>query len=447
MQLLVEELEPIVTATETARSLPTFPLSSKEEEEEPRLTCRLNRVAMLCAAQIRSIDRSLVRIGRYVSRLVRHYDRQRGLTALAARITESHGKIVSRQYLRQALCVFEAYSRDETENRFSDLPNTHLLKAAQAFPDLCDRDARNALLDQAVKDKSSVAELATCIKSHRTAKAMADTPESALPTSVTQVEEPRGYICGDGMEEIQILAARSVSFLRVREQVASVSAISHAGQAMSADGLMVVEQSTLEGYIDVSKAVSDIPNLRTVHAFIVLTPSIHRNAPHNLPVNDRFRVIILVGGYGFRFSRAQPKRFDNPISGDVVDELIYSLAPDSGIVVDIGTGSAQTAEWAKAHGREFLAVEPDEAVHAKNLADLEADLSTDTSREPTPPATPDPWPMVSASQRERATSGAASWDDFSCCERTQVAAVVLGVRVMACPVCSKKRTPTLGAQR
>ena len=112
MQLIVaelepaEELEPILTATETARSLPISPPSSKAEEEEPRLARRLNRVAMLCVALLCSIDRRLLRIGRYVSRLVRHYDRERGLTALAAKITEEHGKTVSRQYLGQALRVF-----------------------------------------------------------------------------------------------------------------------------------------------------------------------------------------------------------------------------------------------------------------------------------------------------------------------------------------------------
>ena len=64
MQMLTEELEPIVTATETARSLRTAPPSSKDEEEEPRIARRLDRVAWLCAAQIHSIDRSLLRIGR-----------------------------------------------------------------------------------------------------------------------------------------------------------------------------------------------------------------------------------------------------------------------------------------------------------------------------------------------------------------------------------------------
>ncbi len=90
MQLLIEELEPIVTATETARAQPSLvPRESVRKEEDPHIVRRLDRVARLCAAQIRSIDRSLVRIGRYVSRLVRHFDRERGLTALAYRITKS----------------------------------------------------------------------------------------------------------------------------------------------------------------------------------------------------------------------------------------------------------------------------------------------------------------------------------------------------------------------
>ena len=133
------------------------------------------------------------------------------------------------------------------------------------------------------------------------------------------------------------------------------------------------------------------------------------------------------------------------MSDAVVEELIYSLAPDSGLVVDIGAGSVQTANWANAHGREFLAIELDEAVHAKNLADLEASPPTQTSGEQSPRANSDLWPMVSESQRERASIKGASWDDLTCCERTHIAAAVSGVRSMACPVCDKKQTPTLGA--
>lgn len=187
MQLLVEEFEPIVTATEIAQERPSLvPRESVRKEEDPHVVRRLDRVAKLCVAQIRSIDRSVVRIGRYVSRLVRHYDRERGLTALSARITKMYGKIVSRQHLGQALCVFESYNPDEFENRFSVLTNTHLLRAAQGFPDLCDRDARNALLDRAVKENFSVADLTTHIKIHKAASTSADIQASA-PLAVAQV--------------------------------------------------------------------------------------------------------------------------------------------------------------------------------------------------------------------------------------------------------------------
>lgn len=451
MQLIVaerepaEELEPIMTATDTARSLPTSLPSSKEEEEEPRIARRLDRVAQVCAARIRQIDRSLFLLGKAVSRLARHYDRERGLTALSAHITKTYGKVVSGQRLGQARLVFETFGRDEYENRVSHLTPTHLLKVAQALPDPCDRDARNALLDRAVKENSSVAELATFIKNHKSAKATKQSPDPPPPAVEVPVVEARGYVCDDELTKLATLSDRGVGFLRIRETVSASDAIAEAGRVLAPTGLMIVELSGVAGYIDADKAVRESGRLRVMHTLIVLTSSNHRQAPSGVPVDDGFRIEVLIGGFGFHHTQSQPKRIDNPMSQAVADELVYSLVPDSGLVVDVGAGSAQTADWATTHGREYLAVEPNENVHAKKLADLDPNLSTDTCSEPTAPDPPDLWPMVSASHRERVNSGSASWNDFTCCDRTRIAIVVTGGAPMVCPVCQQKCTAKLGA--
>lgn len=382
MQLLIEELEPIVTATETARSLPISRPSSKEEEEDPRLVRRLDRVAQVCAARIRQMDRSLFLLGRAVSRLARHYDRERGLTALSAHITKTYGKVVSGQRLGQARLVFETYSRDEFENRFSHLTSTHLLKVAQAFPDENERDLRNDLLDDAVRDNLAVSELISRIKRCKNTKATADSDEPSAPADEIPFEEARGYVCGDGLPELGTLSDREVSYLRVRETVPVVDAISEAGRVLSVSGLMIVDLAGLDGYPNVSEAVNKTDSLRILHTLIVLTSSVHRNASHGLPVEDGFRVRVLVGGRGFRNSQSQPKHIGNPMSEADADELVYALVPDSGLVVDMGTGCIETAEWANAHDREYLAVEPDATAHQEGLADLETGLRSQSTGEP-----------------------------------------------------------------
>ena len=194
-------------------------------------------------------------------------------------------------------------------------------------------------------------------------------------------------------------------------------------------------------------AVKETGRLRILHTLIVLTPANDRPATHDLPVTDGYRVTVLIGGYGFRRSESQPERIQNPMSEAGADKLIYALVPDAGLVVDIGTGSIRTAEWAKKHGREYLAVEPNEIVHAKKLTDLEASLDAGTSNEPTPPASPDLWPMVSENQREQASISGKSWIDMTCCDRTGVEIGVTGVTSMACPVCGAKQARTRGGSR
>ena len=446
MELLVEELEPIITATETARSLPQSPPGSSEEEEEPRIARRLDRVAQVCAARIRQMDRNLFLLGKAVSRLARHYDRERGLTALAARIRNAYGKVVTSQHLGQARLFFETYTRDEFENRFSHLTSTHLLKVAQAFPDASERDLRNDLLDDAVRENLAVSELIVRMKRCKDAKATADSPDSAPLNDEAPVEESRGYVCGEELTELGALSDRAVAYLRARETVPSVDAIFEAGRVLSASGLMIVELAGLDGYPDVSEAVNKTDSLRILHTLIVPTSSIHRRAPHDLPITDRYRVIVLVGGHGFHHSLSHPKHIGNPMSEADAEKLVYALVPNSGLVVDVGTGCIQTAEWACAHDREYLSVEPNEIVHAKKLTDLEASLDAGTSNKSTPPAAPDLWPMVSASQREGVTSGSSPWNAFTCCERTGIAVVVTGVAAMVCPVCRKKCTAKLGAR-
>lgn len=447
MPLLIEEIEPILSATETACSLPTSASTSGDLNKEARRECRLSRVARLCVAEIRSRERSLVRIGRSIRRLVVHYDREHGLTALAAKITQEHGKIVSRQYLGQALLAFESYTEDERENRFSDLTNSHLLKAAQGLPNSDEHETRNEILDRAVKNGSSVAELVADIKTHKAAKAAADTPEPepVPPTTDTPIKEPRGYVQADGPLELASLSDGSVGFLRVRDTVVCAVAISEAERVLSDCGLMIVELPAFEGYFDVAQAVERAAKLKVLHALIVTTTSSPRNAPHNLPVIDRFRVLILVGRSGFRNSQPHPERYDNPMSDTVLDALIYSLVPDSGLVVDIGSGCVQTASWAKTHDREYLAVEPDANAHELGLADLETTPDVQETDGPPAHSVVDLWPMVSASQREQASIKGKSWDDFTCCDRTVVAAAVTSVRAMACPSCGKKRTAKLEA--
>lgn len=444
-RMLTDEIEPIVSATMTACSLPTSPSTSSVADEEARRECRLSRVARICVAQIRSRERSLVRIGRSIRRLVVHYNREHGLTALAAKITQEHGKIVSRQYLGQALLAFESYTEDERENRFSDLTDSHLLKAAQGFPNSDENETRNEILDRAVKNASSVAELVADIKTHKASKATADTPEPAPTTTDAPSKESRGYVQGDGPLELASLSDGGVGFLRVRETVVCADAISEAGRVLSDCGLMIVELPGFEGYFDVAQAVKRATKLKVLHAWIATTSSAPRNAPHNLPVVDRFRVLVLVGRSGFRNSQPHPKRFDNPMSDTVLDALIYSLVPDSGLVVDIGIGCVETASWAKPHDREYLAVELDANAYERGLADLETNPDTQETDGPPAHSAVDLWPMVSASQREQASIKGKSWDDFTCCDRTVVAVVVTGVSAMTCPSCRKKRTAKHGA--
>ncbi len=446
MEQLIEELEPIVTATAGARMVsPVNREHTTPRKDDPRIDHLLDLVARRCAERIREIDRSLYLLGQDVSRLVRHYDRERGLTALAGRITRNHSKIVSRQYLGQALRVFEAYNRDEVENRFSDLTNTHLLKAAQALPEEEQRDLRNDLLDEAQKEDWPVSELAARIKRRKQATPPSVSSEPSSHTD-TERQEPRGYVCGDGLTELRALSNPKTALLRVRELVVAAEAIEASRRNLAHNGLLVFDRSTLDGYLEVSKAVAKTPSLRFLHVMLAHTSSIRRRASRDLPIVDCFRVVVLIGGIGFRVSQPVADAIDNPMSEGAAEELVYSLVPDSGLVVDIGTGSVQTAIWAKAHGREYLAVEPDEAAHGKNLADLEASPPAQTVGEQTPPATPDSWPMVSESQRERASIDGASWDDLTCCERTQIAAVVSGVPTMICPGCGNKQTARLGGR-
>ena len=218
-------------------------------------------------------------------------------------------------------------------------------------------------------------------------RATADSPESAPPTDEAAVKESRGYVCGDELTELGALSDREVSYLRVRETVPSVDAISEAGRVLSASGLMIVDLAGLDGYPDVCEAANKTDSLRVLHTLIVLTSAVHRNASHGLPVEDGFRVRVLVGGRGFRNSQSQPKHIGNPMSEADADQLVYALVPDSGLVVDMGTGCIETAEWASAHDREYLAVEPDATAHQEGLADLETGLRSQSTGEPSSHAT------------------------------------------------------------
>ncbi len=444
MELQVEELEPIITATATARLLSNSSPSRQEEEAEPRIVRRLERVAHVCMARMRNMDRSLFLLGKTVSRLSRHYDRDRGLMALSAYITKKNGNAVSGQRLGQARLVYDTYDRDEYENRVSHLSSTHLLKVAQAFPGDNECDLRNDLLDEAVRDNLAVSELISRIKRRKNAKVLEDSPESAPTTDEAAVEEARGYICDHELTELGTLPDREVEFLRSRSTVSVKIAIAEAGRVLSPTGLMIVELPGFAGYHDAHMAVKETGRLRILHTLIVLTPAIDRPAPRDLPVMDGFRVTVLIGGNGFRCAKSKHNPVNNPMSEAIADELIYSLVPDSGLIVDIGTGSIRTAEWARDNGRDFLAVEPNEDVHAKALADFEANILTDTSSEPT---TPDLWPMVSKNQREQASIAGKPWIDMTCCDRTGVEIVATGVTKIACPVCGTKQSRTKGGSR
>lgn len=439
MIMALEEMEPILTATETAKTPPALVLREPvKKDEDPHIVRRLDRVASLCVAEIRSIERSLVRIGRHVNRLVRHYDKERGLTALAEKITKSYGEIVSRQFLGHALRVYVSYSRNEFENRFSSLTNTHLLKATQAFPDTDHHDVRNELLDDAARENLSVSEFVTRIKQYKAAKATAESTVSTSPTEVASVKESRGYVCGDEVTEINTLSERGVDFLYVRENVAYLEVFSEVGRVLSIDGLVVVELTDFVGYIDVIEVMKKTVNLRLFHVLIVSTSSITRKAPHNLPITDCFRVIVLSGRVGYDVPQILTKFINNPMSAAEAEELIYSLIPNSGLIVDIGSGSLQTAVWATSHDREYLAVEPDASVHGKGLEQITKSPTRITDEQSTFDDT-DLWPMVNRSQRERSGMDGVSWDDLSYCDRTQFAAVLLSVSTMVCPQCGKKQ--------
>ncbi len=137
-------IEPILSAFGAA-SKPVgdwYPSESSEPAlPDERVHRLIGRLAKRCFARMEALRRSAYLLGQDVGRAVRLYSRGEGLSALAERIEKEFGKHVTPQTLGNALNIFQSYSRDEYENRFSELKDTHLLKAQQLKGDI--REERN----------------------------------------------------------------------------------------------------------------------------------------------------------------------------------------------------------------------------------------------------------------------------------------------------------------
>jgi hypothetical protein len=431
----LQEFEPIMAATRAALRPPP-PLHPASAKPDPRLDSLVGRVAKRCVRHLIAFDRTIIDLGSQVARLVRHHDRVTGLSALARRIRDDHGRHITPQHLGQALTVFESYTREEFENRFSTLSGTHLLVAAQAYLSPDEHRERNEILDDAQRETWSVSEFKSRIKIRRQASNLGhNEPEDESGESR---EEPRGYLHDVGLDVLGNLSDRSVALLWLRSPVAIKSSVEIAGRVLQHDGLLTVECPSIAQYPEVHQAVARVGRLKILHVVVVADSSINRRGHVGVSIVDRYELLVLVGcNTAQRPPKSEPLT-DNPMGNHRAREIVLGLIPENGCVVDAGHGSIQTAKWAKSHHREFLAIEPNAEAHESGAAlfcqHVDGPPTSKSEIEGTNVES-DLWPMVPTDTRVGLEIDGAGWDEIGCCDRTRIAATLTGTRSMSCPLC------------
>ena len=427
-------LEPIATAAIVVSRPPTEiapRATGREEKPDERTFHVLDRLARRCVGHIREVRRRGYLLGRDVVRAVKIYSHGDGLTALAGRM-EAHGEKVTPQRLGQARTLFLSYSKEEYENRFSTLSDSHLLKAQQLLSD--DRAGRDKVLERAQKDKQSVAEMAERVetqkKRHREERIAVQRQKSEPP--------PSGYHFGDASQLFDRLHDASVGFLRIR--AAPPNALSQARRFLASDGVIVLDCPSVAEYPKRVKGVSDANNLRVHCVLIATSPDIQRQDVRGVPLVDTYVLQVVCSQQGQPRPEVTATPMTNPATEQEVEEMLRRFVPEGGLVVDVGHGSHATRVWAAQHQREYIIFEPDRDTFEKHQADKAEATSLDDAPVAEPPGEepPDLWPMVSEHNRANMQIDGKGWGDLPCCDRTKFALVITGAKRMNCPSCGRK---------
>jgi len=188
-------VEPIMSALIAASGSVTEcwePPEASETLPDERTHRVMGRLAKRCADHIHVLRRRAYRLGHDVNRAVRIWSHDDGLAALARRIQDEHSTPVTPQALGNARTIYQAYTLEEYENRFSDLRDTHLLKAQQMLG--VNREERNKVLDHAQDLRMSVARMQEDIKKEERRRADEERADERaqlepLPTGVRYEQE------------------------------------------------------------------------------------------------------------------------------------------------------------------------------------------------------------------------------------------------------------------
>ncbi|MCZ6654028.1 MAG: hypothetical protein O7D91_13500 [Planctomycetota bacterium] len=374
----------------------------------------MGRLAKRCADHVHTLRKRAYRLGHDVDRAVRIWSHADGLAALAGRIQDDHSTTVTPQTLGNARTIYLAYTPDEYENRFSDLHDTHLLKAQQMLGS--NREERNKLLDHAQDSRMSVARMQEDIKREERRRAA---EERAAERA--QLERlPTGLRYGQEVCDIRRLRDRSVALLRIHGDIPQDS-IEEAARAIQGDGVIVLECPSISAFAKLAPQAKK-HGLQTVHPVVTMSSSLSRNV-RGLPIVDRYCLTILLSRSRHLSDRSNSQEWDNPMTAAQAEALIYNLIPEHGMLVDLGPGSLSTAAFALKHQREYIAIEevsPDQEALQSESADC--------------------WSMVSERVRSSVSIGGIQWSDLSCCDKTIIARLVSGVEQMACPACTGQET-------
>lgn len=329
--------------------------------------------------------------------------------------------------------IFLGYNRDEYENRFSTLTDTHLLKAQQLLGRKLDE--RNQMLADAQVQGLSVGNMVATIKQRNEVAEK----ESATARRATLGPRPAGYIHGDGEKALVQLPDRSVGQLRLRWPHPE-NGFFEGARVLASDGILVVDCPSIGEFTNVMRQVPKSTGLCLLHSVIAVSATLKRDAHRGLPYVDRYRLLLLLGSRYTRRHCSADETLDIPAAEAEAEAMILKLPPETGLVVDIGTGCLSTALWAEAQQREYLAVEPNDNAHAQGLPQLANSrrASGEPGASPTPESAPDYWPTIPDEHRDRATIDGVGWDELSCCDRTKIAAIRMGKQRAECPVCHEK---------
>ena len=410
-------VEPIMSALIAASGPVTEcwePPEASETLPDERTHRVMGRLAKRCADHIHVLRRRAYRLGHDVHRAVRIWSHDDGLAALAGRIQDDHSTTVTPQTLGNARTIYLAYTPDEYENRFSDLGDTHLLRAQQMLG--VSREERNKLLDHAQDSRMSVARMQEDIK--REERRRADVERAAERAQLEPL--PTGLRYGQEVCDLRRLRDRSVALIRIRGDIPPAS-IEEAARAIHGDGVIVLECPSISEF---TKLVPQAKKhgLKTVHPVVTMSSSLSRDV-RGLPIVDRYCLTIVMSRRWHLRDTSSSQEWDNPMTTAQAEALIYDLIPEHGMLVDLGPGSLSTAAFALKHQREYIAIEevsPDQEALQSESADC--------------------WSMVSERVRSSVSLGGIQWSDLSCCDKTIIARLVSGVEQMACLACTGQET-------